>query len=93
MSQASSKEKQKLMILNENMWKTMWQMSWPAIIAMVLYGLNTVFDAIFVGSFVGETAACGRVDCVSAFPDDAGYRFLDWRWGRKCTVYRPWSKR
>ena len=33
--------------------------SWPAIIAMVLYGFNTVLDAIFVGQFVGETAVAG----------------------------------
>ncbi len=59
MSRALSKEKQKLMILNENMWKVMWRISWPAIIAMVLYGLNSVFDAIFVGSYVGETALAG----------------------------------
>ena len=59
MSQILSKEKQKQMILSENMWKVMWRVSWPAIIAMVLYGLNTVFDAIFVGGFVGETALAG----------------------------------
>ena len=59
MSEVLSKEKQKNMILHENMWKVMWRVSWPAIIAMVLYGLNSVFDAIFVGSFAGETALAG----------------------------------
>ena len=59
MSKSLSKEKQKVMILNENMWKVMWRVSWPAILAMVLYGLNTVFDAIFVGNYVGETALAG----------------------------------
>lgn len=59
MSKALSKEKQKNMILNENLWKVMWRVSWPAIIAMVLYGLNSVFDAIFVGRYVGETALAG----------------------------------
>lgn len=53
------KSKQKEMILNENLWKVMFQLSWPAVIAMVLYGLNTVFDAIFVGRFVGEVALAG----------------------------------
>lgn len=53
------KEKQKQLILSENLWKVMYQVSWPAVIAMVLYGLNTVFDAIFVGIFVGETALAG----------------------------------
>ncbi len=51
--------KQKNMILNDNLWRVMWKLSWPAIIAMVLYGLNTVFDAIFVGRFVGEEALAG----------------------------------
>lgn len=53
------KEKQQKFILNDNLWKVMVQLSWPAVIAMVLYGLNTVFDAIFVGRYVGETALAG----------------------------------
>ncbi|PAB60838.1 MATE family efflux transporter [Anaeromicrobium sediminis] len=47
------------MILNENLWKVMFKLSWPAVIAMILYGLNTVADVIFVGRFVGETALAG----------------------------------
>ncbi|MCG8483687.1 MAG: MATE family efflux transporter [Clostridia bacterium] len=58
-SQLNEKDKQKQMILSENLWKVMYKISWPAIIAMVLYGLNTVFDAIFVGRFVGESALAG----------------------------------
>ena len=50
---------QKEMILKDNLWKVMWTLSWPAVIGMVLHGLNTVFDAIFVGRFVGETALAG----------------------------------
>jgi putative MATE family efflux protein len=53
------KNKQKQMILLENLWQVMYKLSWPAVIAMVLYGLNSVFDAIFVGKFVGETALAG----------------------------------
>lgn len=53
------KDKQKNMMLNDNIWHVMLKLSWPAVIAMVLYGLNTVFDAIFVGRFVGETALAG----------------------------------
>lgn len=53
------KDKQKNMILNDNLWEVMFKLSWPAVIAMVLYGLNTVFDAIFVGRFVGESALAG----------------------------------
>lgn len=37
----------------------MFQLSWPAVIGMVLYGLNVVFDAIIVGRFVGESAFAG----------------------------------
>jgi len=55
----AGKDKQKQFILSENLWKVCVQLSWPAVIAMVLYGLNTVFDAIFVGRFVGETALAG----------------------------------
>lgn len=55
----NEKDQQKQMILSDNLWKVMWRLSWPAVIAMVLYGLNTVFDAIFVGQFVGETALAG----------------------------------
>ncbi len=53
------KDKEKNKILNGNMWSVMVNLSWPAVVAMVLYGLNTVFDAIFVGRFVGETALAG----------------------------------
>lgn len=55
----NSKDAQKQMILTDNLWKVMLKISWPAVVAMVLYGLNTVFDAIFVGRFVGETALAG----------------------------------
>ncbi len=37
----------------------MFQLSWPAIIAMVLYGVNAVISAAFVGRYVGETALAG----------------------------------
>lgn len=57
--QVNEKNREKQMILKDNLWKVMFQLSWPAVIAMVLYGLNTVFDAIFVGQFVGETALAG----------------------------------
>lgn len=59
MSETAGRERQKQMILSDNMWKVMLRLSWPAILAMVLYGLNSVFDAIFVGRYVGETALAG----------------------------------
>jgi putative MATE family efflux protein len=52
-------DSQRKMILGNNLWKVMFTLSWPAVIAMVLYGLNTIFDAIFVGRYVGETALAG----------------------------------
>lgn len=54
-----AKEKQKQFILNEGLWKVMAQLSWPAVVAMVLYGFNAVLDAIFVGQFVNDVALAG----------------------------------
>ncbi len=51
--------KQANMILNDNLWKVMIKMSLPAVIAMVLHGLNLIFDGIFVGKFVGDVALSG----------------------------------
>lgn len=53
------KERQKQFILTGELWKVMAQLSWPAVIAMVLYGFNAVLDAIFVGQFVNDTALAG----------------------------------
>ncbi|WP_024348313.1 MATE family efflux transporter [Lacrimispora indolis] len=53
------KERQKQFILTGGLWKVMVQLSWPAVVAMVFYGFNTVLDAIFVGQFVGDTAVAG----------------------------------
>lgn len=55
----AEKERQKQFILTGGLWKVMSQLSWPAVIAMVLYGFNTVLDAIFVGQFVNDTALAG----------------------------------
>ncbi len=54
-----SNGKEKDLILHGNMWRVMWKLSWPAVLAMVLYGLNTVLDAAFVGRFTGEIALAG----------------------------------
>ncbi len=53
------KEKQKQFILTGNMWKVMVDLSWPAVVAMVLYGMNSMLDVFFVGRYVGETALAG----------------------------------
>ena len=52
MSHIQDKDK----ILNGNLWKLAFGYSWPAIIALTLYGLNLFFDAFFVGLYVGEQA-------------------------------------
>lgn len=49
-------EKQKQLILNGNMYQVMGQLSWPAVIAMVLYGMNNFLDGIFVGHLISTTA-------------------------------------
>lgn len=59
MSATLDNNKQKEMILKDNLWSVMIKLSWPAVVAMVLYGLNTVFDAFFVGRFVGQSALAG----------------------------------
>ena len=56
---ADAKEQQKKLILTGGLWKVMAQLSWPAVVAMVLYGFNAVLDAIFVGQFVNATALAG----------------------------------
>ena len=40
------KEQQKEFILNGNLWKVLFDLSWPAVIAMVLIGMNNMVDAI-----------------------------------------------
>ena len=52
-------EKQKQFILTGNLWKVIFDLSWPAVIAMLLLGANNVLDGIFVGQFAGETALAG----------------------------------
>lgn len=49
-------EKQKELLLNGKLTKVMWQMAWPAILAMVLYGLNNFLDGIFVGHLISKNA-------------------------------------
>lgn len=55
----SAKEQEKQFVLQEKLWKVVVRLSWPAIVAMVLYGLNPMLDAFFVGRYTGETALAG----------------------------------
>ncbi len=56
---ATIKDQQKQLILNGNLKQVMWKLSLPAIIAMVLYGLNAFLDTVFVGQLLNETALAG----------------------------------
>lgn len=46
-------------ILTGRLWPVAWRLSMPAVAAMLLYGLNGVMDAIFVGQFCGEASLAG----------------------------------
>ena len=59
MSDTTLKNPHEDFILNGNLWNVMFKLSWPAVIAMVLYGANSMLDAYFVGRFVGEDAFAG----------------------------------
>ncbi|MEM7162645.1 MAG: MATE family efflux transporter [Bacteroidota bacterium] len=54
-----NKNEQQEFILKGNLKKVMWKMSLPAILAMVLYGLNAFMDTIYIGQLLNETALAG----------------------------------
>lgn len=56
---SAANNSQRQFILTGSMFNVAWRLSWPAVLAMVLYGFNAVLDAIFVGRYVGETALAG----------------------------------
>ena len=56
---ATADEQQQKFILNEKLNKILWKLSLPAIVAMVLYGLNAFLDTVFVGQLIDETALAG----------------------------------
>ncbi|ERJ93103.1 MATE family efflux transporter [Treponema lecithinolyticum] len=62
-----NKEQQKEFILNGNLWKVLFDLSWPAVIAMVLIGMNNMVDAIFIGRFV-ENAKAAVAGISLAYP-------------------------
>lgn len=49
-------DKQKQLILKGHLPTVMWQMSWPAVVAMVLFGLNNFLDGVFVGHLINDNA-------------------------------------
>ncbi|MFC2281358.1 MAG: MATE family efflux transporter, partial [Treponema socranskii subsp. buccale] len=52
-------EKQKQRILNDGLWKLIFDFSWSAVVAMALLGANNVLDGVFVGRLVGPEALAG----------------------------------
>lgn len=58
-SMSGSEKSEQQFIVDGNLWSVMLRLSWPAVIAMVLYGLNAVIAAVFVGRYIGETALAG----------------------------------
>ncbi len=53
------RQQQKQFILTETLPKVMWKLSLPAIIAMVLFGLNSFMDTIYIGQLLSEEALSG----------------------------------
>lgn len=52
-------EKEKHFILNGNLKTILWRLSWPSVLAMVLYGLNSFLDGVFVGRLMNKEALAG----------------------------------
>ena len=55
----ASPDDQKQFILTEDLNKVMWHLSIPAILSMVLYGLNAFMDTIYIGQLLNEAALSG----------------------------------
>ena len=53
------KDRQKTLVLQENLTKVMWKLSLPAIIAMVLFGLNAFMDTVYIGQLMDAKALAG----------------------------------
>lgn len=54
-----NKHEQIKMILNESPWKVVYKLSLPSIIGLLMVGLNSFVDAVFVGKLLGEEALIG----------------------------------
>lgn len=49
------------LILNGHPWRVAWEMSWPAVAAIMLFGLNAMLDAVYIGRLLGQQALAGAV--------------------------------
>jgi len=52
-------DKKKQRILKEPLYKVMQELAFPAIAAMVLFGLNAFMDTVYIGQLMNETALSG----------------------------------
>lgn len=52
-------QNEKEFILTGNLKTIMWRLSWPSVVAMVLYGLNSFLDGVFVGQLMDSEALAG----------------------------------
>lgn len=50
---------EKNFILTADLPRVIWALSWPSVLAMVLYGLNSFLDGVFVGRLMDQTALAG----------------------------------
>lgn len=55
----TNKLSQKERLLTQNITPLMWRLAGPAIIAMVLFGLNAFMDTVYVGQLLDEKALAG----------------------------------
>jgi len=55
------RDSQTELILRGHPWRVAWEMSWPAVLAISLFGFNAVLDVIYIGRLLGEQALAGAV--------------------------------
>lgn len=55
------RDSQTELILRGHPWRVAWEMSWPAVLAITLFGFNAVLDVIYIGRLLGEQALAGAV--------------------------------
>jgi len=53
------KDQQKTMVIENNLINILWKLSFPAIVAMVLFGLNAFMDTVYIGQLMDKMALSG----------------------------------
>ena len=56
-----AQDSQRELILRGHPWRVAWEMSWPAVLAITLFGFNAVLDVVYIGRLLGERALAGAV--------------------------------